>query len=107
MSECGHPVNTMNDHIRHLKERLEAKEVECTLLAAHNRKLEEELRPFAEAYNRASAHTSDQGSAQVWFRSLAGVRAFIWDMDVEDFARAAEVVPATSPPPSAAAPGTT
>src|SRR5678816_2394051 len=56
MNECGHPVNTMNEHIRNLQERLQAKEEESTLLAASLRKAERER---------------DQALAQVDFYSSA------------------------------------
>lgn len=50
MSECGHPVNTMNEHIRNLQERLQAKEEESTLLAASLRKAERERDEAADRW---------------------------------------------------------
>jgi hypothetical protein len=64
---------------RHLQERLKAKEAECILLAASLRKAEEALRPFAEAYRQ------ETDSA-------------LHLIDIEHFARAAELVSDSSQP---------
>lgn len=71
-----HPT-VQESHIRHLQERLKAKEAECTLLAAHNRKLEEALRPFAEAFRDGELKLSE----------------FLAFCNQGHFARAAELVP--------------